>query len=112
MTPPSNHAPGTTHPNTAVVLSGGGANGAYEVGVLKALLRGQSPATRFKPLDPEIFSGTSIGAFNATVLASRMPAEGSRTIDHLEDIWLNLIPQFENTGHNHVFRFRGDPLPF
>ena len=54
----------------AVILSGGGANGAYEVGVLKALLTGQSPATDFQPLDPDIFTGTSVGAFNAALLVS------------------------------------------
>jgi len=48
----------------AVVLSGGGATGAYEVGVLKALYGGKSRVTQFKPLDPDIFSGTSIGSFN------------------------------------------------
>ena len=33
----------------AIVLSSGGALGAYEVGVMKALLTGQSPVTQNQP---------------------------------------------------------------
>src|SRR5690349_673355 len=43
---------------TAVVMSGGGGYGAYEVGVLKVLL-GE------KKIAPGIVTGTSAGAFNA-----------------------------------------------
>jgi predicted acylesterase/phospholipase RssA len=42
----------------AVVLSGGGAHGAYEVGVLKALMSGASWTTDNVPLDPNIITGT------------------------------------------------------
>lgn len=41
----------------ALVLSSIGANGAYGVGVIKALFSGKSPATNFQPLDPEVFLG-------------------------------------------------------
>jgi len=41
----------------AVILSGGGASGAYEVGVLKGLFAGDSPATNYTPLMPDIFYG-------------------------------------------------------
>jgi hypothetical protein len=68
----------------AMVLSGGGANGAYEVGVLKALLTGQSPATEFQPLDPDIFTGTSVGAFNAALLVSLWETHGQASISNLE----------------------------
>ena len=37
---------------TAMVLTGGSAYAAYEVGVLKALLRGESSATGYEPLNP------------------------------------------------------------
>ena len=55
---------------TALVLSGGGATGAYEVGVIKALVAGRSPSTGFQPLEPDAFLGNSIGCFNATMLVS------------------------------------------
>ena len=51
---------------TAVVLSGGGAFGAYEVGVMKALIDGKSPSTGYAPLTPDIFAGTSIGAYTSS----------------------------------------------
>ncbi|MCF6300711.1 MAG: patatin-like phospholipase family protein [Proteobacteria bacterium] len=50
----------------ALMLPGGGARGAYQVGVLKAIMQ-------FLPKDSTPFSiitGTSAGAINATVLAS------------------------------------------
>jgi len=49
----------------AAILSGGGATGAFEVGVLKALIKGMSPATGNQPLSFDIVTGTSVGAFNA-----------------------------------------------
>ena len=48
----------------ALVLSGGGAYGAFEVGIMKALFAGRSPATRYRPLEAKIFTGTSVGAFH------------------------------------------------
>src|SRR5262249_25102831 len=43
---------------TAVVLSGGGAYGAFAVGVMKVLFAGRSPATRYQVCDADIFTGT------------------------------------------------------
>jgi predicted acylesterase/phospholipase RssA len=94
----------------AVVLSGGGANGAYEVGVLKALLGGRSPATNYQPIELEIAAGTSIGAFNAALLLSHLPGLGAAVADFLERVWLDLIPQDDDAGHNFVFRYRADPF--
>ena len=59
----------TEHPKTAIVLSGGGSRGAYEVGVILYLrtrlakLLGSQP-----PFD--IITGTSVGAINAAYLAA------------------------------------------
>jgi predicted acylesterase/phospholipase RssA len=92
----------------AVILSGGGANGAYEVGVLKGLFAGNSPATDFQPLLPEVLAGTSIGAYNAALLVGELASRGSAAIDHLEHIWLDVMPQDDDTGHNFVARYRGD----
>src|SRR5262245_34179317 len=80
----------------AIVLSGGAAYGAYEVGVLKAL----SERTGF---DPSIITGTSVGAFNAAILAAD-------SIARLEEVWRDDIPDNGFRG-NGVIRLRGNPLP-
>lgn len=38
--------------DVAVVLSGGGAYAAYEVGIMKAILSGETMGTGFLPLEP------------------------------------------------------------
>ena len=95
---------------TAVILSGGGANGAYEVGVVKALFGGKSPATGYRPLNPDIFAGVSVGSYNAAVLVSHLGATVSTSAEYLEGLWIDTIPRDDHTAHNHVFRIRGDPL--
>ena len=52
-----------------LVLSGGGAKGAYEIGVWKALCE-TGVADRI-----QVFSGTSVGAINATLFASVRDAD-------------------------------------
>jgi NTE family protein len=95
---------------SAVVLSGGGANGAYEIGVLKALVRGQSPATAYEPLHPEVIAATSIGAFNAAVLLSNLARSWGDAVGALEDVWLDRISLGERAARNGVFRLRANPL--
>ena len=63
---------------TALSLQGGGARGAYEYGVLKALYMHRGPA--FKP---NVFAGVSIGAINAAVLVG---ARGN-PLEALDTIW-------------------------
>ncbi|MCP3964454.1 MAG: hypothetical protein GY719_42035 [bacterium] len=94
----------------AVVLSGGGANGAYEIGVLKALVAGKSGTTNFKPLEPDIFLGTSVGAYNAAFLASRWDSRGTSAVSDLEKIWLNDIGQQSLAKGNGAFRIRTNPI--
>jgi NTE family protein len=53
----------------ALVLSGGGARGAYEVGVLSYVLGKLSPGLGDRAR-PRIFCGTSVGAINACAVAS------------------------------------------
>ena len=57
------------HPLTGLVLTGGGARAAYQVGVLKALaeIRRQSTSSKLNPFP--VISGTSAGAINAAALA-------------------------------------------
>ena len=53
----------------ALVLSGGGARGAYEIGVLRYVLGTLAPRLG-DSARPRIFSGTSVGAINACALAA------------------------------------------
>ena len=74
---------------TGLILSGGGARAAYQVGVLHAiaqLLREQDWSPARNPFD--IICGTSAGAINATALACRADnfGEGVQT---LLDVWEN-----------------------
>ena len=70
----------------AVVLSGDGSYGRYEIGVMKALCTGVSPATDGKPLNADIFVGTSVGAFNAAVMVAHSRANPAAAIEYLEDL--------------------------
>jgi len=71
---------------TALVLSGGGARAAYQVGVLKAL--GQLlPRTSHNPFP--IICGTSAGAINALAIAGR-PGPFRLRARKLEAIWRNM----------------------
>lgn len=56
-------------PTRALVLSGGGARGAYEAGVLRYILD-EIPKATGEPVDFDIISGTSVGAINSAWLAS------------------------------------------
>ena len=68
---------------TALVLPGGGARGAFQVGVLKALAE-LTPHGQPNPFS--VISGTSAGAVNSVVLASR--AQNFRSaIAELERVW-------------------------
>lgn len=96
----------------AIILSGGGGYGAYEVGVLKALLTGKSPVTDFRPLFPEIVTGTSVGAYNATFLVARLGAGGAQAAQDLERVWLERITGGPGRCGNGVFRVRLDPAEY
>lgn len=56
-------------PRTALVLSGGGARGAYEAGVV-SWLRDELPRALGRQPRIDLFCGTSIGAVNACFLAA------------------------------------------
>jgi predicted acylesterase/phospholipase RssA len=96
-----------------LVLSGGGATGAYEVGVLKALFGGKAPITGGVPLAPEICAGTSIGSYSASLLVSQLDELGPMAAANLEAVWRERLGEtgFLNRS-NGAFRFRGDPLGF
>jgi NTE family protein len=67
---------------TALVLQGGGARGAYHVGVLKAIC--EITKSRASPF--QIVCGSSVGAINAASVAV-MSEDFSMGTRHLEDLW-------------------------
>jgi NTE family protein len=95
-----------TQPRTALVLSGGGARGAYEAGVVR-YLREELPEALGEQPRIDIISGTSIGAVNACFLAStaQSPAEQGRL---LADVWLSL--RIQDVFHWSVLRLAALPL--
>ncbi len=97
---------------SAMILSGGGAYAAYEVGVMKALFHGECPATGGTPFNPQVFTGTSAGSFNAAIMVSQTGSDSSRNVEHLETVWLNEIADNPQKCGNGVFRFRGNVLTF
>jgi NTE family protein len=81
---------------TALVLPGGGARGAFQVGVLKAIA---TILPKSSPNPFPIISGTSAGAVNAVVLASK--AERFRSaMAELEQVWAHFrCSQVYKTDH-------------
>jgi NTE family protein len=78
---------------TALVLAGGGARAAYQVGVLQAF-KEIMPSPRVNPFP--IITGTSAGAVNAAALAVHANDFG-QAVDNLLDVWRNFEPR-------HVYR--------
>lgn len=76
---------------TGIVLSGGASYGAYEVGVALALMRGMTRLTGYKEIQPEVFSGTSAGAFNAALLTSESFRGAKAAAEHLKAVWLEKV---------------------
>src|SRR5690625_5129574 len=70
----------------ALILSGGGARAAYQVGVLQALAKILPPETE-NPFP--IICGTSAGAINALALATH-PGIFRESVASLANIWQNL----------------------
>jgi predicted acylesterase/phospholipase RssA len=98
--------------NTALVLSGGGAYGAFGIGVMKVLYAGASPATNYEPFAAGIFSGTSIGAFNAAAMVDQPHEDGLDRVYGLERVWLELIAERPGKCGNGIFRLRGNPVDY
>jgi len=75
----------TDHGDLALVLTGGGARGAYQVGILRYLAR------RWPELNFPIVTGVSAGAINAAHLAQ---AHGTfpQAVDELAALWAELTP--------------------
>ena len=92
---PSDPPTPTSHLDTrhsvSLVLMGGGARTAYQVGALRgiaSLLRLQRPLGQ-APFPFQVLVGTSAGALNTAFLASKA-TDGMDAIDHLADFWSGL----------------------
>lgn len=79
----------------ALILQGGGALGAYEVGAFKALIKkipeiDEKNQEAGRPLF-DIIAGTSIGAINAAILVSNFKEDSSKSwnsaSEKLQDFW-------------------------
>ena len=99
---------------SALVLQGGGALGAYELGAARALY--EDPA-----FSPDLIAGVSIGAIGAVLLAR--PKRPMKPLDALEAFWekvtvpASFFPEFVNPymsflGNPHFFTPRLDYLNF
>jgi NTE family protein len=67
-------------PRVAFVLGGGGHMGAYQVGMLRALLE--------RGVVPDVVVGTSVGALNGAAVASDPRPD---VVDRLEEEWLSMV---------------------
>ncbi len=72
-------------PKTSIILSGGGARAAYQVGVLKAIAE-MLPDDARNPFD--IICGTSAGAINAAALATHA-YNFNKSVQRIHTIWSN-----------------------
>ncbi len=72
----------------ALVLSGGGARGAYEAGVLDYLLK-ELPRRIGGPVRFDLITGASVGAIHACFLAGTAH-EGPARADRLAEIWSSM----------------------
>jgi NTE family protein len=88
----------------AIVLSGGGARGAYEAGVLRFVLGELPKRLGFVPRI-DIYSGTSVGAVHSCYLASHCD-DAAAGVRQLVDVWRNM-------SFSQVYRFGvGDAWSF
>lgn len=95
----------------AIVLSGGGARGAYEAGVLSYIFDELHKA-RGRRVVLDIICGTSVGAINSAALAASM-SEQQEGMRHLVSLWegleLDRVLNFtwrQATGLVHLFSER------
>ena len=83
----------SNRPRIGLVLTGGGARAAYQVGLVRHL------AKRLPEFHFDVLTGVSAGAINASFLASHTGSAAEAT-EELMNTWLDLTP-------DHVFRDDG-----
>jgi len=72
-----------TFGRTALLLSGGGALGAFHLGVVKALLENK--------LLPRIVGGSSVGSIVASIVGTHTDEQLSHLLEHLDKLDMNLF---------------------
>jgi predicted acylesterase/phospholipase RssA len=97
---PASPKPQTGAASTALVLSGRGAEAAFEVGVAAGL-------AAMNGFEAEVLTGVSVGAMNAAVLSAHAGDLAGATT-RLREIWLDELASDRWTGRNGLFRSRGD----
>src|SRR3954453_15453653 len=70
--------------SVGLVLAGGGARGAYEVGAVSVLL----PELERRGERPRILVGTSIGALNAAFLGANADRPAADVVEAGREVWL------------------------
>lgn len=85
-----------------LVLAGGGARGAYQVGVLRYLLKDLK-------IHFNIISGVSVGALNAAAIAQFNQGQEVQAYEFLENIWLNIR---DRHVYRHHYPFGPMHFPF
>src|SRR5688572_21477695 len=90
----------SARPSIGLVLSGGGARGAYEAGIIR-YLREEMPADVRPHVRFDILCGTSVGAVNACYLAATMDQPDTQGAE-LERMWssLNLEQVYKLEGED------------
>jgi len=88
-----------------LVLTAGGARGAYQAGVLKRM--GEIPGLRGKPSPFPIVAGASAGAINGSLIAA-MSADFSQGTRRLADVWSEI--RFENVFRTDAVRLGSGAL--
>lgn len=88
--PDCRKAAASNRSHLALVLGGGGARAAYQVGFLRFL------AQQFPDFSPDVLTGVSAGAINAAFLATH-PGDFRQRAEALADLWANLRAE-------HIFR--------
>ncbi|MGH6689892.1 MAG: patatin-like phospholipase family protein, partial [Gammaproteobacteria bacterium] len=73
----------TSHSDLALMLSGGGARAAYQVGFLRLLAR------EFPDVVPGILTGVSAGGINAAYLATRQESFAVK-VENLAEVWAGI----------------------
>jgi NTE family protein len=102
-------------PRIGLVLSGGGARGAYEAGII-LYLRDRLARRIGRPVPIDIVTGTSVGAINATYLAATMddPArQGEALAANWRSLELESMISFAPLDMLRAIKmlFGGDPPP-
>ncbi len=91
-------------PKRALVLSGGGARGAYEAGVVRYILEALPDHLGYRPRF-DIVCGTSVGAINAAWVAATADQPG-KCVQRMQVLWKSLVfSEAVKFSYGEIWRF-------